>query len=248
MGGTGAAGDDGASSSYSASNQDGDSKIVRTPGEDDSSDPRNWPMISRSEHMAVLSLPIFAGPLSESVGRNPTYLVSTFCYMLFVMGSALAPEFAGQIVCRYIVSLFSSAILGINGSSITGDKRFALEHEAGSLLTRLQKIFPFPASFLTTEPVIAVLGAYLVLLYIPLFSFQSGFDYLFKGIYGLSTGQTGHCFAAIAAGATFFTVGTPGLCSWARSKTGHVRGAPVPPEFRSWPALTAAPLLPASLF
>ncbi|CAI4219793.1 unnamed protein product [Parascedosporium putredinis] len=61
---------------------------------------------------------IFAGPLSESVGRNPTYLVSTFCYLCFVLGTALTPSFGGQVVCRYFVGLFSSATLGINGASV----------------------------------------------------------------------------------------------------------------------------------
>ena len=64
---------------------------------------------------------LFAGPLSESIGRNPTYLVSTFIYLLFVLGSALTPTFAGQIICRYIVGLFSSPTLSINGSSV-GDQ------------------------------------------------------------------------------------------------------------------------------
>lgn len=61
---------------------------------------------------------LFAGPLSETVGRNPTYLVSTFCYLFFVLGSALTPTFGGQVVCRLFVGLFSSATLSINGSSV----------------------------------------------------------------------------------------------------------------------------------
>lgn len=64
---------------------------------------------------------LFAGPLSESIGRNPTYLVSTFIYLLFVLGSALTPTFAGQVICRYFVGLCSSPTLSINGSSI-GDQ------------------------------------------------------------------------------------------------------------------------------
>ncbi|RYP43375.1 hypothetical protein DL768_009952 [Monosporascus sp. mg162] len=44
LGGTWVAGDAGALSSHSASNQDGDSKtVVRTSGEDDPLDPRNGP-------------------------------------------------------------------------------------------------------------------------------------------------------------------------------------------------------------
>lgn len=64
---------------------------------------------------------LFAGPLSESIGRNPTYLVSTFIYLLFVLGSALTPTFAGQVICRYFVGIFSSPTLSINGSSV-GDQ------------------------------------------------------------------------------------------------------------------------------
>lgn len=64
---------------------------------------------------------LFAGPLSESIGRNPTYLVSTFIYLFFVLGSALTPTFAGQVICRYFVGLFSSPTLSINGSSV-GDQ------------------------------------------------------------------------------------------------------------------------------
>jgi hypothetical protein len=64
---------------------------------------------------------LFAGPISESVGRNPTYLVTSFAYLFFVLGSARTPNFAGQVVCRFFVGLFASATLAINGSSV-GDQ------------------------------------------------------------------------------------------------------------------------------
>lgn len=66
---------------------------------------------------------LFVGPLSETVGRNPTYLTSTFCYLFFVLGSALTPTFGGQVVCRYFVGLFSSATLAINGASVSDQFR-----------------------------------------------------------------------------------------------------------------------------
>lgn len=112
----------------------------------------------------------------------------------------------------------------------------------------MKEILPLPAIFFATEPVISVLGGYLILLYSLLFTFLSGFDYIFKRTYGLSTGQTGSCFGAIAAGATVATFAAPGLYSWARQKTQYERGAPVPPEFRLWPAVVASPFLPVSLF
>jgi DHA1 family multidrug resistance protein-like MFS transporter len=136
--------------------------MVRTSGEDDALDPRNWSLSSRCKNTAILSLLIFVqawagaaasmansaaskelhvskvsenlytamylfgigsgalfvGPLSETVGRNLTYLTSTAFYLLFVLGSALTPTFGGQVVCRFFVGLFASATLAINGSSV----------------------------------------------------------------------------------------------------------------------------------
>lgn len=61
---------------------------------------------------------LFYGPLSNTIGRNPTYLVSTFAYLFFVLGSALTPTFGGQIVCRFLVGLCCSATLSLNGASV----------------------------------------------------------------------------------------------------------------------------------
>jgi DHA1 family multidrug resistance protein-like MFS transporter len=132
---------------------------------------------------------------------------------------------------------------------VTGDERYISEHaEAASFTTKLRQVLPLPVKFWAKEPVISVLGSYLVLLYVLLFTFLSGFDYIFEETYGFSTGQTGSCFGAIAAGATAFTCLAPGLYSWARSKTEHVKGSPIEPEFRLWAAIVTAPLLPVALF
>ncbi|KAM5354689.1 hypothetical protein ACJ41O_001336 [Fusarium nematophilum] len=275
---------------------------------------------------------LFAGPISETVGRNPTYLVATCCYLCFVLGSALTPTFGGQVACRYFVGLSASATLTINGASvndqfrpvkralvfpivawanvaapviapiaggwivsnphlgwrwtewttliissaafvlallflpetyfpllldwkanelrrITGDKRYSSKHsQKPTFLKQLRKTLPLPATFFRTEPVIIVLGLYLILLYTLLFTFLSGFDYIFKETYGLSPGIQGSCFASIALGATTFALCTPALYSWARWHTEFVRGATLKPEFRLWPAIVTAPLLPVSLF
>ncbi|KAK3312627.1 major facilitator superfamily domain-containing protein [Apodospora peruviana] len=357
--------------------KDTDDKIyVKTLGDQDPLDPRNWPLLDRSKNIAILSFLIFsqgwagaaesmantkasqqfgvskvaenlstamylfgigsgalfAGPVSETVGRNPTYLVATFCYLFFVLGCALTPTFGGQVVCRYFVGLFASATLSINGSSVrdqfrpvkrafvfpviawanvaspviapiaggwivndpdldwrwtawitviissaaflvaffflpetylplllewkakhlrreTGNRRYVSQlSEMPSFVDRMRKTLKLPIKFFASEPVVAVLGGYLVLLYILLFTFLSGFDYVFKETYQLSSGMTGSCFGAIAAGATVFTFGAPGFYSWARHETEHVRGAPVEPEFRLWPAMVAGPMLPIVLF
>ncbi|KAJ6567021.1 major facilitator superfamily domain-containing protein [Mycena capillaripes] len=276
---------------------------------------------------------LFVGPISETLGRNPTYLSATFCYLMFVLGTALSKSFGGFIVCRYLVGLFGSATLAINGSSVqdmfrpvkrsfvfpviawanvaapaiapiaggwisttpslgwrwtewitliisafaflvallflpetylpilldwkarhlrqaTGSSRYVSHHASSSpsFIQLVKTKLVMPVTFFTTEPVIAVLGGYLILLYALLFSFLSGFDYVFKNTYDLSTGLEGSCFGAIAAGATAFTLLAPGLYSWARHRTAFVHGSDVLPEFRLWPAMLTGPLLPVSLF
>ena len=131
---------------------------------------------------------------------------------------------------------------------VTG-KNYVSEHaQSAPLVKRMRESLPLPVKFFSTEPVITVLGTYLVLLYTLLFTFLSGFDYIFKETYGLPTELVGSCFGAIAAGATAFTLLAPGFYSWARHRTEHVQGASVKPEFRLWPAIVTAPLLPVALF
>ncbi|KAF2672218.1 MFS general substrate transporter [Microthyrium microscopicum] len=274
---------------------------------------------------------LFVGPLSETLGRNPTYLISTFFYLFFVLGTALTKNAVGMYICRYFVGLFASATLGINGASVkdqfrpvktsfvfpfiawvnvappviapiiggwilsnpnlnwrwmewvlliisaaafllalvflpetylpllldwkakhlrksTGDDRYVSKHaEKPSLLKGFKSNITLSRHFLI-EPVIAVLGAYLVLLYILLFTFLSGFEYIFKNTYNLSDGMYGSCFASLAVGATTFMLTVPWLYNWTRNRTQHVHGAPVTPEFCLWPAIYAAPFLPISLF
>ncbi len=132
---------------------------------------------------------------------------------------------------------------------LTGDARYVSERSMqASFFKRMKTILPLPATFFATEPVIAVLGGYLILLYSLLFTFLSGFDYIFKQTYKLSDGLNGSCFASIALGSTAFLFTAPGLYSWARRRTEYVRGSEVNPEFRLWPAMVTAPLLPVALF
>ncbi|KAJ4005639.1 hypothetical protein NW752_002475 [Fusarium irregulare] len=298
---------------------------VRSTGEDDPLNPKNWPLATRSRNIFIICFlvftqcwsgaadsignemaskdlhvsqvaenvstavflfgvgtgALFAGPLSETVGRNPTYLIATAFYLLFVLGTAMTPTFGGQVACRYFVGLSASATLTINGASVndqfrpvkkalvfpivawaniaawkakelrrvTGDQRYISDHEQKpSFWNQLRKTLPLPATFFRNEPVIIVLGLYLVLLYILLFSFLSGFDYIFKETYSLTPGYQGSCFAAIAAGATAFALCGPALYEWSRIHTERVRGASIEPEFRLWPAIVTAPFLPISLF
>lgn len=350
--------------------------VVEKLNEDDPIDPKNWPLLTRSANIAILSLLVFSqgyagaadsvangaiskdfgvskvaenlstamytfgigsgclfvGPISQTIGRNPTYLVGTFCYLFFVAGSALTPNYGGQIVCSYFVGLFASATLAINGASVqdqfrpvkralifpiiawanvaspviapvvggwvttnphlgwrwvhwitliisglafllaflfmpetylpvllkwkaehlrrvSGDDAYISKLEKdSSFLEKVKTVLPMPITLFSSEPIVAVLGGYMILLYILLFSFLSGFDYIFHETYNLSVGLGGSCFASIALGSTLFTLSAPFLYIWSRHKTNHIPHASISPEFRLWPAIATSFLLPTSLF
>jgi DHA1 family multidrug resistance protein-like MFS transporter len=132
---------------------------------------------------------------------------------------------------------------------ITGDNRYTTQHEQSSgLAGRLLKVLPSSIHFLVSEPAILSLGTFLVLLYVLLFTFLSGFEYIFKRRYNLTPLEEGACFASIALGSTAFSLAGPGLYIWTRHSVNYNENAPIVPESRLWPAMVAAPLLPISLF
>ncbi|KAJ5594166.1 MFS general substrate transporter [Penicillium hispanicum] len=61
---------------------------------------------------------LFAGPFSETVGRNPVYLVTLSLLMVFIMASGLAPNFGAQLVFRFIAGLFGCTPLTTFGGSM----------------------------------------------------------------------------------------------------------------------------------
>jgi multidrug resistance protein len=62
---------------------------------------------------------LFAGPISETVGRNPVYIVSLIIYMIWIMASGLAPNIGSQLVFRFLAGLFGSTPLTCAGGSIS---------------------------------------------------------------------------------------------------------------------------------
>jgi hypothetical protein len=132
---------------------------------------------------------------------------------------------------------------------ITGDNRYTTEHEQSlNLTSELRKILVSSVRFPATEPAVLSLGTFLVLLYVLLFTFLSGFDYIFKRRYDLTSLQEGACFGSIALGATTSSLAAPGLYFWTRRHLNYNENTSVVPEFRLWPAMATAPLLPISLF
>lgn len=95
---------------------------------------------------------LFAGPFSETLGRNAIYLGTTVVFILFIMAKALAPNYGAAIVFRFIAAFFGAAPLTCLGGSI-GDIWNPLE---------LTYSLPFTTIFSYLAPFVGpVIGAYL---------------------------------------------------------------------------------------
>ncbi|GAB7355541.1 hypothetical protein MBLNU459_g6020t2 [Dothideomycetes sp. NU459] len=235
---------------------------------------------------------LFAGPISESVGRNPIYIGSRIFQLCWLVGAALAPNFGAQCVFRFLAGLGGSIMLAIHAASIadmfsivertvawplislasfygpttapiagawiarssiswrwtewisvilsgftlvltvlflpetfapillswkashlrrvTGDTRYLAELDRqASLVARVKTALRRALHMLTKEPIVALLGLWLVLVYVVVYSFLQGLSFVFGDTYEFSRGLVGTSFAAILLGTNLWVCTVP---------------------------------------
>src|ERR1700679_487749 len=64
--------------------------------------------------------PILFSPLSEIpfIGRNPPYMLTYAIFVILIVPTALANNFAGLIVLRFLLGFFGSPCLATGGASL----------------------------------------------------------------------------------------------------------------------------------
>jgi MFS family permease len=60
----------------------------------------------------------FAGPLSETFGRNPIYLGTLFVFCCWLLGAALSPNFGAQLAFRFLAGFFGSTAFTTVGGTL----------------------------------------------------------------------------------------------------------------------------------
>ncbi|KAK1147559.1 hypothetical protein N8T08_000901 [Aspergillus melleus] len=61
---------------------------------------------------------LVSGPLSEILGRNAVYTISTSLFMLFIMGSGLSPNISAKLVCRFLAGVCGCPPLTCAGGTV----------------------------------------------------------------------------------------------------------------------------------
>ncbi|CAG7558212.1 unnamed protein product [Fusarium equiseti] len=95
---------------------------------------------------------LVAGPFSETFGRNAVYIFSMAIFAIWIMASALAPNFGAQIVFRFLAGCSASTPLVCSGGSIA------------DMYNSLEKTWSFPLYAVAGfgGPMLgAVMGAYI---------------------------------------------------------------------------------------
>ncbi|KAK1142922.1 hypothetical protein N8T08_007163 [Aspergillus melleus] len=279
---------------------------------------------------------LVAAPFSETVGRNPVYLVTLSLLMIFIMASGLAPNIGAQLAFRFLAGIFGCTPLTTFGGSmadifnlmdrtyafpvcctlsflgpfmapmvgafigqstaiswrwvewtslilaglitagifflvpetygpvllhwkahhlraITGDQRFRAEIEIrqASLAQRLFTSCSRPFEMFFQELMVALFTMYLVIVYIVLFGFLTGYEFIYGETYGFSQGSVGLAFIGMNIGFLVAFALVPHIyMSYKKRLLIAIDNGEdsLPPEERLWFAMYAAPWLPISLF
>lgn len=136
---------------------------------------------------------------------------------------------------------------------ITGDDRFraSVEVRDETFFDRLKHALIRPFILLVREPIVLLVGLYLTVVYIILFTFLNGYTFIFGMTYGFSQGITGLTFLGIIVGLCCASgLIYPMYKNYEKSlKKAHDEGRDsVPPEARLRFAMYGAPAVPISMF
>lgn len=137
---------------------------------------------------------------------------------------------------------------------ITGDERYrgAIEIRKTPLVVRLRRALYRPFLMFIQEPILILFGLYLTMVYIVLFTFLTGYTYIFTDIYGLSQGMTGVCFAGQMVGVLSCSLLIPLNMHLRKRDIARAKAlgpdAKVAPESRLYWAMIGGPAVPISLF
>lgn len=131
---------------------------------------------------------------------------------------------------------------------ITGEDSYYAEHEIKriSIWTRLKTALRRPFILAIHEPIILLISFYLSLVYIILFTFLSGYGFIFQRTYGISQGMTNTLFAGILVGVLLAYLAVPWIYKrtlQAQREAENKGRRQFDPEFRLWYALLGAPVV-----
>ena len=205
-----------------------------------------FPLFANAAFMGPIFGPVVGGFIGQSFRVNwrftewITLIISGLVLILVVL---FQPETYGAILLQWKAAHLRK---------ITGDDRYRAEVEIReeTFFFRLRTALYRPFLLTFREPVIMLLALYLTVIYIILFTFLTGYTFIFTETYNFSEGLTGLSFLGIGLGLCGATLLVPIIYICARKELTRIKAAGgnrLPPEFRLWFAMLGAPCIPISM-
>ncbi|KPI35336.1 putative transporter [Cyphellophora attinorum] len=198
-----------------------------------------WPIFALSPLLGPIVAPIAGGWITQNMGWSWDDWITLFIATPpFVLALFFLPETYAPLLFRWKTAPRTQDTRQGNDVTSPKDDSSSLSDELVSNLGRI-------VYFITRELTTVLFGLYLTFLYLMVFGFLEGFDFIFTDTYRFDIGQRYTGFTAVAIGiliALPYMYAVPYLVAvYAQKPAGH-------PEQRLVPSLLASPLLSASLF
>ena len=235
-----------------------------------------WKPLDRTYVFPIISVPTFMFPVCSLRSFGPHRVLIALTQFLaptvadFIATSPLVSWqwtdwitaiLAGAVVLTLVVFVpetYPPVLLSWKAKhlrDITGDERYRASHELHRTKfgIRLLRSVARPIKFLLTEPIVDLFSLWLVIVYLILFGFLPGFDFIFgeEGIYRFDQKHTGLFFIGINVGFLFVLLPIRPLYQRFRRKLKEAEDAgvnKVEPEERLWFAMMGAPCMTISIF
>ncbi|CZT18455.1 related to multidrug efflux pump [Ramularia collo-cygni] len=201
-----------------------------------------WPFFALAPLLGPTIAPIVTGWLTQELGwRWDDWFTLIISGAAYLMAMAFLPETFQPIILSYKAQMLRE---------MTGDATYRAEFdESTNLSQRLAENFRRIARFTFRESTTVLFGLYLTFLYLLIYGFLEGFDYIFTKTYTFNIGQRYTAFAAVAVG---IGLGLPYVVVVNRFVTRRdqtrTKGNGPLPESRLIPAVFASPLLVIAMF
>lgn len=172
-----------------------------------------------------------------------------------VMGTILLfqPETYGPLILKWKAHHYRA---------LTGNKNFRSEMdlEKTAVLERMGYACLREFQLTVHEPIVLLISLYMTIIYIVLFTFFDGYEYIFTDMHGLSQGLTNIVWVAMYVGIMLVGLLVPLVYRWTKKEfaaaaagqneddAGEQKYIPPRPENRLWFAMMGCPLIPIGLF
>ena len=143
----------------------------------------------------------------------------------------------------------------------TGNQGFCSEMdlEKTAVLSRMAVAGLREFQLTVHEPIVLLISLYMTIIYIVLFTFFDGYEYIFMDVHGLSQGLKNIVWVAMYTGIMLVAFLVPLVYRWTKreyqeaeaaveAETGEKKAAQTRPENRLWFAMMGCPFIPIGLF